>query len=558
METKSISSSDAPVEPRASWMPLIVIILAQILMVFNVTTLQVSIDGIASSFNTSATTIGTAIVTYSLVVAGFIMVGAKVAQVFGARRVFRAMVVLFGAAMAAIAFSPGAVIMILAQVAAGAAAAVLVPTLVVLLADNYRGNQQAKAVALLGAAQAMGIVLAFLIAGSLATWIGWRFTFGLLILLAGSVYKLSNRLGPVKTQGSVSIDWVGAIVMASAIFLISFGCNKLTGWGTLLAKPGAPFSVLDMSPAPVMIVGGIFLIQGFLFWSRKRQAAGGTPLVALEVLGTPQERSSLFSLFVIGALTSAIAFLIPLYIQVVQGGTSLQTAVAMIPLSLASVASAVLVVRLYRRSSPRRIARYAFLLTTVGVGLLGVVIRNEWSNAMVIVSMLLIGIGEGALVALLFNVLIAASPKEMAGDVGSLRGTANNLAAAVGTAVAGALIVGVLSTSIHRDLTHNQVLPNELKTQVNLDNVSFISNDQLQRTLDRTSATPEQVTEAVRLNTEARLLALKVSLFALAGLALLAYFPAGGLPGQARGQAPGGKPEPLSGGQNAFAGSPAA
>jgi hypothetical protein len=134
----------------------------------------------------------------------------------------------------------------------------------------------------------------------------------------------------------------------------------------------------------------------------------------------------------------------------------------------------------------------------------------------------------------LFNVLVSASPKEKAGDVGSLRGTANNLANAVGTAMAGALIVGVLSSSINRDLAQNPVLPAELKAQVNLDKVSFVSNDVLRRTLERTTATPEQVAEAVRLNTDARLLALKVSIFTLAGLALLAYFPAGALPGRPR------------------------
>ena len=153
---------------------------------------------------------------------------------------------------------------------------------------------------------------------------------------------------------------------------------------------------------------------------------------------------------------------------------------------------------------------------------------------MVIVSMIIIGIGEGALVALLFNVLVSASPKEKAGDVGSLRGTANNLANAVGTAVASALIVSVLSSSVHRELTQSELLPGDLKKEINLDNVSFVSNDQLRGTLERTTATPEQVAEAVRLNTGARLLALKVSIFTLAGLALLAYFPAGALPGPVR------------------------
>jgi hypothetical protein len=64
--------------------------------------------------------------------------------------------------------------------------------------------------------------------------------------------------------------------------------------------------------------------------------------------------------------------------------------------------------------------------------------------------------------------------------------------------------------------------------------VSFISNDMLRIRLEGTTATPEQVAEAVRLNTDARLLALKVSIFTLAGLALLAYFPAGALPSRTR------------------------
>jgi MFS family permease len=524
-------------------MPLIVIILAQILMVFNISTLQVSIDGIASSFRKPATTVGTAIVAYSLVVAGFIMVGARIAEMYGSRRVFRATVVIFGGAMALMAFSPSSDTMIIAQVAAGAAAAAAVPTLVVLLADNYKGHQRAKAVALLGAAQPMGIVLAFLIAGFLGTWIGWRFTFGLLVLLAAGIYKLGEKLNPVEGEASANIDRVGAVLMALSIFLISIGCNNLTKWGTLLAKPDAPFSVLDMSPAPIMIVCGIFVFQAFLVWSRKRLAIGQAPLMALEVIGTTQERAALLSLFAIGAITAAIAFLIPLYIQTVQGGSSLQTAVAMIPLSVASVAAAILVVRLFNRISPRRIARFAFLLATIGVALLGVVIRNDWSNGLVISSMIVLGIGEGALVALLFNVLVSASGKEKAGDVGSLRGTANNLANAVGTALAGALIVGVLSTSINRDLALNPILPGELKTQINLDKVSFISNDLLKQTLGRTTAAPEQVTEAVRLNTEARLLALKVSIFALAGVALLAYFPAGALPGRVLSE-PAGEPAP--------------
>src|SRR5215467_15792023 len=118
MSTQPTSDITAAGDSRASWTPMIVIILAQILLIFNITTLQVSIDGIASSFRRPATVVGTAIVAYSLVVAGLIMVGARVAEMYGSRRIFRAMVVVFGVAMALMAFSPGSVTMIVAQVAA--------------------------------------------------------------------------------------------------------------------------------------------------------------------------------------------------------------------------------------------------------------------------------------------------------------------------------------------------------------------------------------------------------------------------------------------------------
>lgn len=515
----------------ASWTPMIVIVLAQIMMIFNISTLQVSIDGLASSFNASATTVGTAIVTYALVVAAFILLGARVAQMFGALRVFRGTVVLFGVAMAVMALSLNVIMMIVAQVIAGFAAAALVPTLVVLVAANYRGRHQEKALGWLGGAPAMGIVLAFLIAGSLATWVGWRGMFAALAALAVLIYRMSARLSPVASRATVDIDRIGVALAALAILLISMGSENLKSWGVLLATPSAPFTLMDMSPAPVMILIGIFLLQAFFTWSHRRSGAGRTTLIALEVVDTRKERAALFSIFVISALASAITFLIPLYIQVVQGGTSFATAVAVIPFSIASFAAAVLVVRLYGRVSPNRIARSSFMLVAIGLVMLGATIRNDWSDGMVMLSMAIAGLGEGALVTLLFNVLVTASPPKLAGDVGSIRGATNNLATAVGTALASALVIGLLGARVHENLVHNEAIPHELKAQVNLDDVSFISNDLLRQRLAQTTATSEQVAEAVRINTEARLLSLKLAFFTFAGFALLAYFPVGALPG---------------------------
>ena len=161
MQSRSAASLDA--ETRDSWVPMIVIAMGQALMSFNVAALPVSMGGMVESFDTPPTTVGTAIVMYSLGVSGFIMLGAKLGQRFGSKVFFQAAVALFLLALITMVISPTAEVMLAAQGLAGLAGAALVPTLVVLIANHYQGRQQAEAVGWLGSARAIAGVLAFVI-----------------------------------------------------------------------------------------------------------------------------------------------------------------------------------------------------------------------------------------------------------------------------------------------------------------------------------------------------------------------------------------------------------
>src|SRR5262245_55044496 len=493
-------------------------------MSFNVNALPVLIGPIVDDLNTPATSIATALVIYSLAVAGLVMVGAKVGRLLGERLVFRAGVILHAVAMSMMAFSTDARMMNYAQ-----AAVAIVPTLVVLVAANYQGRQQAFALGAIAGAAPIAGALAFFIAGFLGATLGWRYSFGILCFLAAAVVILSFRLKPVPRQPGVRIDVVGAVLAAVAIALISFGFNNLNVWGLVLAKPAAPFSLVGLSPAPFMVVLGIVLAQAFFVWSRRRAAQGRTPLLSLEVLDSAYERAALVSLLIIGALGPAINFLIPLYIQIVQGRSTLFTAVAVVPYTLAIAGSAILVVRTYDHLTPRQIAVASFVLFAGALVLLAFTIRNEWVTPVVVLGLVLAGLGEGALLTLMFNVLVAASPRELAGDVGALRGVANNLSTALGTAFASVVAVSLLGLIVTTSLNRSSI-PDSLKTQVNLDNVNFVTNAHLKDVLSRTTATTHQVEEAFAIYQEARLRALRASFLILAGIALLAIFPASRLP----------------------------
>ena len=488
-----------------------------------------SLGPISEDLDGPATAAATALLIYSLFVAAFVMPGAKIGKLVGERRVLQASVVAHGAAMALMAASTDTGMMNTAQAIAGVAAAGLVPTLVVMIAANYHGRQQETALGVLAGIPAVASAVTFVVAGFLATALSWRYSYGLVVVLAVVVLVLSYRLTPIARQPSIRIDLVGVVLSAAAIALVLFGLRNLQTWGPLVAEADAPFSLLRLSPAPMFILVGIVLGHAFFAWSQRRVAGDKQPLLAMEVVESREEKSAVIAFLVAGSLGLAVGFLIPLYVQIVQSRTPLASAVAILPYSIAIAAAGVLSVRSYDRFSPRSLGVASFAVIALGLLVVAFTLGRDRSNAGVIPGLLLVGIGEGTLLTLLFNVLVSSSPKRLAGDVGALRGVANNVSNALGAALASVVAVGLLGVFLASALSRSD-LPPELTTQARSGDVDFVTNDELRTALKATSATPEQVDEAVAISEDARLRALRASFLIVGGISLLSIFPASRLP----------------------------
>ncbi|GAA5112862.1 MFS transporter [Pseudonocardia adelaidensis] len=532
---KPASHAGVPRPSHGPWLPLVVIVLAQLQMAINISALPVSLGPISEDLDAPATATATALLLYSLFVAAFVMLGAKIGKLAGERLVFQAGVVVHGGAMALMATSTDAGTMNTAQAIAGLAASAIVPTLVVLIAANYHGRQQETALGVLAGIPAVASAITFVIAGFLATALSWRYSYWLVVLLAVVVLILSYRLTPIPRQRGITIDVVGVALSAAAIALILFGFNNLQTWGPLVAEEAAPFSVLGVSPAPLLILLGIVLGQAFFAWSKRRIAVDEQPLLAMEVLDSDEEKSAVIAFLVAGSLGLAVGFLIPLYVQIVQDRTPMFSAVAILPYAGAVALAGVISVRLYGRLSPRRLGVASFILIAIGLVVVAFTVGNDWGTVAVILGLLLVGIGEGTLLTLLFNVLVSASPKRLAGDVGALRGVANNVSNAIGAAFASVIAVGLLGMLLASAFARSE-LPPELETTALFDQVDFVTNHELSSVLGATSATPEQVERAVAINEDARLRALQASFLIVAGISLLSIFPAARLPRYAPGE----------------------
>ncbi|WP_137844043.1 MFS transporter [Microbacterium sp. 2FI] len=531
-------SAGAHVAQKASWLPLIVVVLTQIQASFAVNALTVSMAGITTDLDTPATSVGTAITAGTFAMAAFILLGAKVGARFGTRGVFQIAVAIHAAAMAAVALSLSPAMLFIAQASSGAVIALIAPALTVFIATNYHGDRQAKAIGFLAAAIPLAGVLALILAGWFAETIGWRWSFALMVGLGILNLILSFGVAKVPAQRDLKIDWTGAILAAVAIILLSFGFSGLNSWGLWLASDQAPFDVLGISPAPLLIILGVVLGQVFFVWIAKRQREHRPRIFDLRVLATSTELAITACMSIMLFVGTAANFLIPLYMQVVQGLSGIQTSFSIIPYTISIFLASTFVAYLYKVAAPRVLGSVGFVVVAAALTLIAFTIRGEWGQFFIVVGLILLGLGQGSIVALVFNTLLSSAPKQLAGDVGAWRGLVHNLSGSIGIAVASAFAVGILAVTLQTSADEHPEISPELISEVNINDADFLTNAQLEAVLEGTSATPTEVEAAIEINEDARLLSLKVSLLALAGLALLAIVPATRMPGRIAGELP--------------------
>ena len=508
---------------------MVIVMMAQVQLSFNA--FNVSISGITKDLGIPATSVGLALTTSTFATAGFVLLGAKLGAKLGMRRAFQIGVFIPMLVAITIALTQSGTMLFVAQALQGASIALAVPALTVMIASNYRGAQQAQAIGFLASAIPLAQVVSLLIAGWFASNAGWRWSFVLLAGIGALNFGLSWLLVPVPKQPEIEIDWTGAALSSTGVIMLSIGFSFLNSWGLFEASENAPFNISGMSPVPIFLVGGAVFLQAFFRWTRKRMDAGEPVLFNLDVLKSTEERSTVACMAIMLFVGTATSFLLPLYMQVVQGLSGISTSLSIVPYTLSIFIANTLVARLYDRFSPRQIGRVGFIVVTGALTLLAFTIRNDWGQGMVVVGLVTLGLAQGCIVAMVFNTLLSASPKHLAGDVGAFRALTHNVSGSAGIAVATALAVSLLGGIVLREAVASPAISPRIIEQVNMDKVDFVPNARLHEVLAATDATPDEVTAAVKLYEDARLRALRTTMMVLAVLSLLAIVPAGKLPG---------------------------
>jgi len=503
----------------------VVLSAAQFLMVLDQAVMNVAISQLVEDFDTTVTTIQAVIALYALVMAGLMLTGGKLGDIFGRRRVFAVGLVIYavGSGLTAASWSVPS-LMFGWSILEGIGAALVLPALVALVAGTYRDRDRAVAYGVLGGVAGAGIAVGPILGGWVTTDFTWRLVFvGEVLVAIGILFGTRMMAEPERAPGKPTLDWVGSVLSAAGLAVLVFGVLQASNWGWLTPR-SSPVTPFGFSLTPFVIAAGGVLLAAFVSWERRREARGEEPLVRLDMLKIPALRGGVAMFLAQNLILMGIFFTIPLFLQIVQGLDALETGIRMLPASVGLFVSAIVGSALASRFAPKPLVRVGLGLVFISTLLLMGTIEPELDNAPFLFAMGVLGVGMGLVVSQLGNVVQSAIGDEQRSEAGGLQNTAQQLGSSLGTALLGAIVITGLITAFTGNIADDPQISSRVQQQVEVKlsaGGSFVPSDEVREAAEDERVSPRATDALVSQYEDAQLEALKLA-FLVAALLVLA------------------------------------
>jgi EmrB/QacA subfamily drug resistance transporter len=516
-----------------SWTAILILAAAQFVMVLDSSVMNVSISQIVADLDTTIQGVQLAITAYTLVMAAFMLTGAKLGDIWGRDRTFAIGLIVYAVGSFTTAVSPNLGVLLIGwSLIEGLGAVMVVPAIAALIAANYEGRERALAYGLIGGVAAAAVAVGPIIGGWVTTNFTWRYVFVGEVVIVAAILLVRNRMTKSpKPENPPRLDYVGAALSAAGFGLVVLGILQSSSWGWVQPKGALTIGGIEITPfgfsaVPFLILGGLALLWLLNDWTERRQSRGQDVLVDLAMLRIPTLRAGLSSLVGQQLILMGTFFVLPVYLQVVLGLDAFNTGLKLLPMSVTMFAAALLGPRAAARRSPRRVAQMAFVFLAIGAVILLATIDVTLNSTAFALGLAVFGIGVGGLASQLGNVIMSSVQPEQTNQAGGLQGTAQNLGASLGTALIGAILLGAMTSAFVSAIDENPAVPDDLRVrlteQATSSGLEVLPVAQVEQYLLDAGLPADQATAITADYANSQLQGLKVALFAVAIFAVLA------------------------------------
>ncbi len=401
-----------------------VVCVSTALLLVNVAAPNVALPDIADDLGASFSDLQWTLSGYALALAVFLLTAGTLADRFGRKRLFVLGLVLFDVASVLCAIAPSALALIAARVLQGVGAAVMFPSSLALLAEEFEGPARRRAIGTWGAVIGLAFAAGPLLGGLLVEAAGWRAIFGLnLALGVPAVWLARAKLRESSDPDAPATDWPGLGVLSVGLFAIVFAVlrGNALGWG---------------SPAVVGgLAGGAVLLA--LFVAVERRTAH--PMLDLGLFRNRTFTGASIIVGVLGGATFGSFVYLALFLQDVQGRSPVETGFVLAPLAVVSFLVSLAAGRFNERVPLRATLVAGLLVTAAGAALLAGVERDaSWLR--LLPGLAVSGAGVGLVNPLATFAHLGVLSPAHGGLASALNNTARQVGLAIGIAALGALV----------------------------------------------------------------------------------------------------------------------
>jgi EmrB/QacA subfamily drug resistance transporter len=424
-----------PAEGRRSWAVLALALVAQVLVVLDISVVNTALPTIGDALRLSSSDLQWMVTAYLLMSGGGLLLGGRVADLLPRRRVFLTGMVIFTTASLFSGLASTAGTLIGARSAQGLGAALMTPAALSLIMTTYAGAQRAKGLALWGAVGGLGIAAGVMVGGALTTWAGWQAIFWVNVPIGVAAILVALRLLPAEPADRARLsqfDIPGAVTAVAGLAALMVGLAGTTTHGWASART---IVVLLVSAA---------LLTAFVVIERHVPR----PLVPPHTWSVTSLVSGTAVMVGITGLLVGAVFLTSIFLQTVLGYSALQAGLAFLPLAIALVVGTHGASHLMGHTSARNVAAGGLVIAAIGAMLMSTASSPASYATNLLPGLLVLGLGAGVVFVAVSASAMAGIPAQHSGMASGFLMTGHEVGAALGVAILSAVAssAGALTT----------------------------------------------------------------------------------------------------------------
>ncbi len=442
---------------KSNWSVLLVLSMAAFIMVIDSTAMNVSISNLVADLDTDISTIQMIMSLYTLIMAVFMLPGAKIADMFGKKKIFITGVCLYGVGTLTAALAVNAVMLFIGwALIEGLASAMMMPTALSLISSAYSGKQRAVAMSIYTAMSSVALAIGPIFGGLITTYLSWRFVFLLEVLIVLFIILKNKTIRSIDCPDgnkSERFDIPGTIFAGLGLLSIILGTllSKTYGW----FRAEKPFSIFgitieNISVTFILIVFGIAVIGVLIRWLGYAKAKGKPVLIDIAVFKSKVYDFVLLTNFSIQVCLMAVMFITSLYLQNIMRYSALSTGLTLMPLSLSLFVTALVAVKVTQKVRPNYVIAFGGMSIFCGA-LYDFIMFSKpepVSGAAMIPAMMFLGIGIGCTLSLTGNIGLSDLDPKYSNQGSGMITTTNNFGSSMSTSVMGSIFTGGIAGSI--------------------------------------------------------------------------------------------------------------